>query len=163
MNEFNVSVKSESFYPPDHYGAPVVLIDDVKLEPKTLCTQMSVQAPMHVLKDIASKELAKAIIESMNHTSVSNNNTNTYYERFSFTYAGKDEIDFLKQQLKNRTEQYLKQYEINLDNQRTISSLIQKNINFRKQISSLYYGILGLSLLLLFSSITISSLIERLP
>ena len=107
MNNFNITVNSEPFYPPNHYGAPVVIFDDIKLEPKTLSYQMSAQASIDVLKDIASKELAKTIIESMNHTSISDFINNSHYERFSFTYAEKDELDVLKQQLDTRTEQYL--------------------------------------------------------
>ena len=105
MNNFNITVNSEPFFPQNHYGAPVVIVDNIKLQPKTLSYQMSAQASIDVLKDIASKELAKTIIESMNHTSISDFINNSNYERFSFTYAEKDELDVVKQQLESRTIQ----------------------------------------------------------
>ena len=155
MNDFNITVKSEPFYVQDHYGAPVVIFDDIKLEPKTLSYQMSAQASIDVLKDIASKELAKTIIESMNHTSISDFINNSHYERFSFTYAPKDQLDILEQQLDTRTKQYLRQAELNNDNQKKIVDLIDKNIQFKKTINKLCYATIGLSSLLVASSIAI--------
>ena len=107
MNDFNITVKSEPFYAQDHYGAPVVIFDDIKLEPKTLSYQMSAQASIDVLKDIASKELAKTIAE------------------------------------------------LNNDNQKKIVDLIDKNIQFKKTINKLCYATIGLSSLLVASSIAI--------
>ena len=111
MNNFNITVNSEPFYPPNHYGAPVVIIDDIKLEPKTVSTQIAVQAPMHVLKDIAARQLSEEIIKSMNHTSISDKQTNTYCDRFSFTYATKDQFDIMSQKLESRVIQLNKTYD----------------------------------------------------
>ena len=138
MNDFNITVKSEPFYAQDHYGAPVVIFDDIKLEPKTLSYQMSAQASIDVLKDIASKELAKTIIESMNHTSISDFINNSHYERFSFTYAPKDELDILKQQLESRTEQYLSTCESLNEDHENIAYITDKYMKAQKQVKFQY-------------------------
>ena len=155
MNDFNITVKSEPFYAQDHYWAPVVIFDDIKLEQKTVSTQIDAQAPMHVLKDVAAQQLAKNIIDSMNHTRISNKIENTYYDIFSFTYAPKDQLDILEQQLDTRTKQYLSQAELNNDNQKKIVNLIDKNIQFKKTINKLCYATIGLSSLLIASYIAI--------
>lgn len=149
MNDFNITVKSEPFYAPDHYGAPVVIFDDIKLEPKTLSYQMSTQASIDVLKDIASKELAKTIIESMNHTSISDFINNSHYERFSFTYAEKDELDIMKQQLKSRTEQYNRTYNDLQKAEEYIKYITEKYIKSKKQVKFQYVviGMLSASIL----------------
>lgn len=149
MNKFDITVDSASFYTKDNYGAPVVVVDNIKLQPKTLSYQMSAQASIDVLKDIASKELAKTIIESMNHTSISDFINNSHYERFSFTYAGKDELDVLKQQLDTRTEQYLS---ANDDLQKTeeyLKYITDKYMKAQKQVKFQYVviGILSASIL----------------
>ena len=138
MNDFNITVKSEPFYAKDHYGAPVVVFDNIKLQPKTLSYQMSAQASIDVLKDIASKELAKTIIESMNHTSISDFINNSNYERFSFTYAEKDELDVLKQQLDTRTEQYNKTYNELQKAEEYIKYITEKYIKSKKQVKFQY-------------------------
>ena len=141
MNEFNITVKSEPFYAKDHYGAPVVVVDNIKLQPKTLSYQMSAQASIDVLKDIASKELAKTIIESMNHTSISDFINNLHYERFSFTYAEKDELDVLKQQLESRTEQYLSANDKLQKAEEYIKYITDKYIKAQKQVRLQYIAI----------------------
>ena len=138
MNDFNITVKSEPFYAQDHYGAPVVIFDDIKLQPKTLSYQMSAQASIGVLKDIASKQLAKTIIESMNHTSISDFINNSHYERFSFTYAEKDELDILKQQLESRTEQYLSTCESLNEAHENIAHITDKYMKAQKQVRFQY-------------------------
>ena len=149
MNDFNITVKSEPFYAQDHYGAPVVVVDNIKLQPKTLSYQMSAQAPIDVLKDIASKELAKTIIESMNHTSISDFINNSHYERFSFTYAEKDELDILKQQLESRTEQYLSTCESLNEAHENISYITDKYMKAQQQVKFQYIviGMLSASIL----------------
>lgn len=143
MNTFNITVNSEPFYPQNHYGAPVVIVDDIKLEPKTVSTQIDVQAPMHVLKDIAAKQLSKTIIESMSHTSISNQRENTYCERFSFTYATKDQLDIISQKLDNRTKDlYITQNKLDLEQ--------SKNLYLNKQIDIRNYALLGLSIIIMF-------------
>ena len=149
MNDFNITVKSEPFYVQDHYGAPVVIFDDIKLQHKTLSYQMSAQASIDVLKDIASKELAKTIIESMNHTSISDFINNSHYERFSFTYAEKDELDIMKQQLKSRTEQYNRTYNDLQKAEEYIKYITDKYIKAQKQVKFQYIviGMLSASIL----------------
>ena len=141
MNNFNITIVSETFYPQSNYRAPVMIIDEIKLEPKTVSTHIAAQATMNVLKDIAAKQLAKTIIESMSHTSISNPKENTYYEEFSFTYAEKDELDTLKQQLESRTEQYNITYN---DLQRTeeyLKYITEKYIKAQKQVKFQYVAI----------------------
>ena len=138
MNDFNITVKSEPFYAQDHYEAPVVIFDDIKLEHKTLSYQMSAQASIDVLKDIASKELAKTIIESMNHTSISDFINNSHYERFSFTYAKKDELDVLKQQLDTRTEQYLSANDELQKTEEYLKYITEKYIKAQQQVKFQY-------------------------
>ena len=149
MNDFNITVKSEPFYTQDHYGATVVIFDDIKLEPKTLLYQMSAQASIDVLKDIASKELAKTIIESMNHTNISDFINNSHYERFSFTYAEKDELDILKQQLDTRTEQYLSANDDLQKAEEYLKYITDKYMKAQKQVKFQYIviGMLSASIL----------------
>ena len=133
MNNFNITVNSEPFYPPSNYGAPVMIIDEIKLEPKTVSTHIAAQAPMNVLKDIAAKQLAKTIIESMSHTSISNPRENTYCERFSFTYAEKNKLDILDQQLNNRTKD-LYTTKDKLDTEIMKNEYLNKQIDIRNYI-----------------------------
>ena len=149
MNDFNITVNSEPFYPPNHYGAPVVIVDDIKLEPKTVSTKIPAQAPMHVLKDVAAQQLAKKIVDSMNHTSISNKRENTYYEEFSFTYAEKDELDIMKQQLESRTEQYNKTYNELQKAEEYIQYITEKYIKSKKQVKFQYVviGMLSASII----------------
>ena len=149
MNDFNITVKSEPFYAQDHYGAPVVVFDNIKLQPKTLSYQMSAQASIDVLKDIASNELAKTIIESMNHTSISDFINNSHYERFSFTYAEKDELDVLKQQLDTRTEQYLSANDELQKTEEYLKYITYKYMKAQKQVKFQYIviGMLSASIL----------------
>ena len=145
MNDFNITVKSEPFYAQDHYGAPVVIFDDIKLEHKILSTKIPAQAPMHVLKDVAAQQLAKKIVDSMNHTSISNKIENTYYDIFSFTYAEKDELDILKQQLKARTsdlesktEQYNRTYNDLQKSEEYLKYITDKYMKAQKQVKFQY-------------------------
>ena len=149
MNDFNITVNSEPFYPPNHYGAPVVIVDDIKLESKTVSTKIPAQAPMHVLKDVAAQQLAKKIVDSMNHTSISNKRENTYYEEFSFTYAEKDELDIIKQQLESRTEQYLSTCESLNEAHENIAYITDKYMNAQKQVRFQYVviGMLSASII----------------
>lgn len=149
MNDFNITVKSEPFYVQDHYGAPVVIFDDIKLEHKILSTKIHAQAPMHVLKDVAAQQLAKKIVDSMNHTSISNKRENTYYDIFSFTYAEKDELDILKQQLESRTEQYLSTCESLNEANENIAYITDKYMKAQKQVKFQYIviGMLSASIL----------------
>ena len=149
MNDFNITVKSEPFYAQNHYGAPVVIFDDIKLEHKILSTKIHAQAPMHVLKDVAAQQLAKKIVDSMNHTSISNKRENTYYDIFSFTYAEKDELDIMKQQLKSRTEQYNRTCNDLQKAEEYIKYITEKYIKSQKQVKFQYIviGMLSASIL----------------
>ena len=142
MNNFNITIVSETFYPQSNYGAPVMIIDEIKLEPKTVSTPIAAQATMNVLKDIAAKQLSKAIIESMSHTSISDKQTNTYCDRFSFTYAEKDELDILKQQLESRTEQYLSTCESLNEAHENIKYITDKYMKAQKQVKFQYVVII---------------------
>lgn len=141
MNDFNITVKSEPFYVQDNYEAPVVIFDDIKLEHKILSTKIPAQAPMHVLKDVAAQQLARKIVDSMNHTSISNKRENTYYEEFSFTYAEKDQLDILKQQLESRTERYLSKCESLNEAHENIAYITDKYMKAQKQVKFQYIAI----------------------
>ena len=104
---------------------------------------------MHVLKDVAAQQLAKKIVDSMNHTSISNKRENTYYERFSFTYAEKDELDVLKQRLDTRTEQYLSANDELQKAEEYLKYITDKHMKAQKQVKFQYIviGMLSASIL----------------
>ena len=134
MNNFNITVNSEPFFPPNHYGTPVVIVDEIKLEPKTVSTQIDAQAPMHVLKDIAAQQLSKKIVDLMNHRSISDLSSNLHYEEFSFTYAEKDQLDILRQELESRTEQYLSACEDLNESQEHIAYIMNRYIEAKNYL-----------------------------
>ena len=107
MNRFTVKLTTETHYPNELNKAPVLIVDRITLTHKLLNAKVRTDAPMHLLKDIAAQQLSKKIVSLMNHRSISDIRRNLHYEEFSFTYAEKDELDVLKQQLDTRTEQYL--------------------------------------------------------
>lgn len=114
MNRFTVELTTDTHYQNELNEAPVLVVDRIILTPKLLNAKVRTDAPMHLLKDIAAQQLSKKIVSLMNHRSVSDIRSNLHYEEFSFTYAEKDELDILKQQLESRTsdlesktEQYL--------------------------------------------------------
>ena len=99
MNRFTVELITDTHYQNE------LIVDRIILTPKLLNAKVRTDAPIHLLKDIAAQQLSKKIVDLMNHRSVSDLSRNSYYEEFSFTYAGKDELDIMKQQLKSRTIQ----------------------------------------------------------
>ena len=138
MNRFTVDLQTYTQYPNELNKAPVLIFDKIMLTPKILNAQVRTDAPMHLLKEIAAKQLSKNIVNLMNHRSISDLSSNLHYEEFSFTYAEKDELDTLKQQLESRTEQYNITYN---DLQRTeeyLKYITEKYIKAQKQVKFQY-------------------------
>ena len=138
MNRFTVELTTDTHYPNELNKAPVLVVDRIMLTPKLLHTQVRSDAPMHLLKDIAEQQLSKKIVSLMNHRSVSDLARNSYYEEFSFTYAEKDELDILKQQLKARTEQYLSTCESLNEAHENIAYITDKYMKAQKQVKFQY-------------------------
>ena len=105
MNRFTVDLQTYTQYPNELNKAPVLIVDRIMLTPKLLGTQIKTDAPMHLLKDISAQQLSKKIVDLMNHRSVSDLSSNLHYEEFSFTYAEKDQLDILRQELESRAIQ----------------------------------------------------------
>lgn len=148
MNRFTVELTTDTHYPNELNKAPVLVVDRIILTTKLLHTQVRSDAPMHLLKDIASKQLSAKIVNLMNHRSVSDLARNSYYEEFSFTYAEKDELDILKQQLKSRTEQYNRTYNDLQKAEENIAYITDKYMKAQKQVKFQYVviGILSASI-----------------
>ena len=138
MNRFTVELTTETHYPNELNKAPVVIVDRITITPKILNARVRTDAPMHLLKDIAAQQLSKKIVSLMNHRSVSDLSRNSYYEEFSFTYAEKDELDIMKQQLKSRTEQYNKTYNELQKAEEYIKYITEKYIKSKKQVKFQY-------------------------
>ena len=140
MNRFTVDLQTDTQYPNKLNKAPVLIVDRIKLTPKLLGTQIKTDAPMHLLKDISAQQLSKKIVDLMNHRSVSDLSSNLHYEEFSFTYAEKDELDILDQQLNNRTKDlYIAEDKLDTE--------IMKNEYLNKQIDIRNYIIAVLSII----------------
>ncbi len=143
MNRFIVELTTDTHYPNELNKAPVLIVDRIILTPKLLNAQVRTDAPVHLLKDIASKQLSEKIVSLMNHRSVSDLARNSHYEEFSFTYAEKDEFDIMKQQLKSRTEQYNRTYNDLQKAEEYIKYITEKYIKSKKQVK-LQYIVIGM-------------------
>ena len=143
MNRFTVELTTDTQYPNELNKAPVLIVDRIILTPKLLNAQVRTDAPMHLLKDIAAQQLSKKIVSLMNHRSVSDLARNSHYEEFSFTYAEKDELDIMKQQLKSRTEQYNRTYNDLQKAEEYIKYITEKYIKSKKQVK-LQYIVIGM-------------------
>lgn len=143
MNRFTVELTTDTHYPNELNKAPVFVVDRIMLTPKLLNAQVRTDAPMHLLKDIASKQLSEKIVSLMNHRSVSDLARNSHYEEFSFTYAEKDELDIMKQQLKSRTEQYNRTCNDLQKAEEYIKYITEKYIKSKKQVK-LQYIVIGM-------------------
>ena len=138
MNRFTVELTTETHYPNELNKAPVLMVDRITLTPKLLNAKVKTDAPMHLLKDIAAKQLSEKIVSLMNHRSVSDLARNSHYEEFSFTYAEKEELDTLKQQLESRTEQYNRTYNELQKAEEYIKYITDKYIKSKKQVKFQY-------------------------
>ena len=149
MNRFTVELTTETHYPNELNKAPVLIVDRIILTPKILNAKVRTDAPMHLLKDISAKQLSEKIVSLMNHRSVSDLARNSHYEEFSFTYAEKDELDIMKQQLKSRTEQYNKTYNELQKAEEYIKYITEKYIKSKKQVKFQYIviGMLSASII----------------
>lgn len=143
MNRFTVELTTDTHYPNELNKAPVLIVDRIILTPKLLNAQVRTDATMHLLKDIAAQQLSKKIVSLMNHRSVSDLARNSHYEEFSFTYAEKDELDIMKQQLESRTEQYNKTYNELQKAEEYIKYITEKYIKSKKQVK-LQYIVIGM-------------------
>lgn len=143
MNRFTVELTTDTLYPNELNKAPVLVVDKIILTPKLLNAQVRTDAPMHLLKDIAAQQLSKKIVNLMNHRSVSDLARNSHYEEFSFTYAEKDELDIMKQQLESRTDQYLSTCESLNEAEEYIKYITEKYIKSKKQVK-LQYIVIGM-------------------
>lgn len=148
MNRFTVELTTDTQYQNELNKAPVLIVDRITLTPKLLNAQVRTDAPMHLLKDIAAQQLSKKIVSLMNHRSISDIRRNLHYEEFSFTYAEKDELDIMKQQLESRTEQYNKTYNELQKAEEYIKYITEKYIKSKKQVKFQYLviGILSASI-----------------
>lgn len=149
MNRFTVELTTDTQYSNELNKAPVLIVDRIILTPKILNAKVRTDAPMHLLKDIAAKQLSEKIVSLMNHRSVSDLSRNSYYEEFSFTYAEKDELDIMKQQLESRTEQYNKTYNELQKAEEYIKYITEKYIKSKKQVKFQYVviGMLSASII----------------
>ena len=143
MNRFTVELTTDTSYPNELNKAPVLILDRITITPKILNAKVRTDAQMHMLKDIAAKQLSEKIVSLMNHRSVSDLSRNSYYEEFSFTYAEKDELDIMKQQLKSRTEQYNRAYNELQKAEEYIKYITEKYIKSKKQVK-LQYIVIGM-------------------
>lgn len=82
MNRFTVKLTTNTQYPNELNKAPVLIVDKIILTPKLLNAQVRTDSPMHLLKDIAAKQLSEKIVSLMNHRSVSDLARNSHYEEF---------------------------------------------------------------------------------
>lgn len=149
MNRFTVELTTDTNYPNELNKAPVLMVDKITITPKLLNAQVRTDAPMHLLKDIAAKQLSAKIVSLMNHRSVSDLSRNSYYEEFSFTYAEKDEFDIMKQQLESRTEQYNKTYNELQKAEEYLKYITDKYMKAQKQVRFQYVviGMLSASII----------------
>ncbi len=143
MNRFTVELTTDTQYPNELNKAPVLIVDKIILTHKLLNAQVRTDAPMHLLKDIAAQQLSKKIVNLMNHRSVSDLARNSHYEEFSFTYAEKDELDIMKQQLESRTIQLeISNNKLNRAEE-YIKYITEKYIKSKKQVK-LQYIVIGM-------------------
>ena len=149
MNRFTVELTTDTRYPNELNKAPVLIVDRITITPKILNAKVRTDAPMHLLKDIAAKQLSEKIVSLMNHRSVSDLARNSHYEEFSFTYAEKDELDIIKQQLESRTEQYNRTYNDLQKAEEYIKYITEKYIKSKKQVKFQYVviGMLSASII----------------
>ena len=149
MNRFTVELTTDTNYPNELNKAPVLMVDRITITPKILNAKVRTDAPMHLLKDIAAKQLSEKIVSLMNHRSVSDLSRNSYYEEFSFTYAEKDELDILKQQFESRTEQYLSTCQSLNEAHENIAYITDKYMKAQKQVRFQYVviGMLSASII----------------
>ena len=149
MNRFTVELKTDTHYPNELNKAPVLIVDRIILTPKLLNAKVRTDAPMHLLKDIAAKQLSEKIVSLMNHRSVSDLARNSHYEEFSFNYAEKDELDIMKQQLESRTEQYNKTYNKLQKAEEYLKYITDKYMKAQKQVRFQYVviGMLSASII----------------
>ena len=149
MNRFTVELTTDTQYQNELNKAPVLIVDRITLTPKLLNAQARTDAPMHLLKDIAAQQLSKKIVSLMNHRSISDIRRNLHYEEFSFTYAEKDELDILKQQLESRTEQYNITYNDLQKAEEYIKYITDKYMKAQKQVKFQYVviGMLSASII----------------
>ena len=138
MNRFTVELITDTHYPNELNKAPVCIVDRITLTPKLLNAKVKTDAPMHLLKDVAAQQLSKKIVSLMNHRSILDIRNNMYYEEFSFTYAEKDQLDILKQQLESRTEQYLSTCESLNEAHENIKYITDKYMKAQKQVRFQY-------------------------
>lgn len=143
MNRFTVELTTDTHYPNELNKAPVLIVDRITLTPKLLNAQVRTDAPMHLLKDIAAQQLSKKIVSLMNHRSISDIRRNLHYEEFSFTYAEKDELDIMKQQLESRTEQYNRTYNDLQKAEEYLKYITDKYMKAQKQVK-LQYIVIGM-------------------
>ena len=148
MNRFTVELTTDTRYPNELNKAPVLIVDRIMLTPKLLNAQVRSDAQMHLLKDIAAQQLSKKIVSLMNHRSISDIRRNLHYEEFSFTYAEKDELDILRQQLKARTsdiesktEQYNRTYNDLQKAEEYLKYITDKYMKAQKQVKFQYVAI----------------------
>ena len=148
MNRFTVELTTDTQYPNELNKAPVLIVDRITLTHKLLNAKVKIDAPMNLLKDIAAQQLSKKIVSLMNHRSISDIRRNLHYEEFSFTYAEKDELYIMKQQLKSRTEQYLSTCESLNEAHENIAYITDKYMKAQKQVKFQYVviGILSASI-----------------
>ena len=143
MNRFTAELITDTHYPNELNKAPVFIVDRIILTPKLLHTQIRSDAPMHLLKDIAAQQLSKKIVSLMNHRSISDIRRNFHCEEFSFTYAEKDKLDIMKQQLESRTEQYNRTYNDLQKAEDYLKYITGKYIKSKKQVK-LQYIVIGM-------------------
>ena len=150
MNRFTVELTTDTNYPNELNKAPVLIVDRITITPKILNAQVRTDAPMNLLKDIAAQQLSKKIVDLMTYRSVSDFRNNKHYEEFSFTYAEKDELDIMKQQLESRTsdlESRTIQLEISNNDlkkaEEYIKYITEKYIKSKKQVR-LQYIVIGM-------------------
>lgn len=102
---------------------PLTIIDNITYTQDIISVQYSdVGKPYTVTKNMAAGALSKSIVDLMKHTKGYDPRTNTYYDKFSFTYAKHNEEDILRQRLEKR-EKHLAQ---TFDRAETLSTKLDK-------------------------------------
>ena len=155
MNRFTVELTTDTQYQNELNKAPVLIVDRITLTSKLLNAQVRTDAPMHLIKDIAAQQLSKKIVDLMNHISVSDLSSNLHYEEFSFTYAEKDELDIMKQQLESRTKQYLSACEDLNKAQEHIAYIMNRYIKSKNYLK------ITKAIIVLISTLAVANLVVR--
>ena len=155
MNRFTVELTTDTQYLNELNKAPVLIVDRIMLTTKLLNAKVRTDAPMHLLKDIAAQQLSKKIVNLMNHRSISDLSSNSYYEEFSFTYAEKDELDIMKQQLESRTKQYLSACEDLNEAQEHIAYIMNRYIKSQNYLK------ITKAIIVLISTLAVANLVVR--